>query len=147
MAEKGVVVDSKNNLAVIKLRRQEACAKCRACIAGMSEQEMIMEAENRCNAQVGDWVELEMVGSGFFEAVLIMYGIPCLCFLVGLLGSYYLVMPRFFPSTSPDVPSFVCGIVLTVLAYLVIRSQEHRFATQKYRPIAARITTPDPETM
>ena len=66
MAEKGVVVDRKNNLAVIKLRRQEACAKCRACIAGMSEQEMIMEAENRCNAQVGDWVELEMVGSGFF---------------------------------------------------------------------------------
>ena len=63
MAEKGIVVEKKNHLVVIKLKRQEACAKCRACIAGMSEQEMIMEAENRCNAQVGDWVELEMVGS------------------------------------------------------------------------------------
>lgn len=145
MAEKGVVVERKKNLAVIKLTRQEACAKCRACVAGLSEKEMIMEAENQCNAQVGDWVELEMVGNSFFEAVLIMYGIPCVCFLVGLLGGYYWVMPRFFPATSPDVPSFGIGILLTVVAYLVIRSQEHRFATKRFRPIAARVTTPDRE--
>ena len=75
MAEKGIVMERKDNLAVIKLKRQEACAKCRACVAGMSEQEMIMEAENACNAQVGDWVELELVGNSFLEAVLIMYGI------------------------------------------------------------------------
>ena len=41
MAEKGVVIGLKdNNLAVIKMTRQEACAKCRACIAGMAEKDM-----------------------------------------------------------------------------------------------------------
>ena len=57
MAEKGYVTEIKGNLAVIKMKRTEACAKCRACIAGMTEKEMIMEAENNCGAEVGDWVE------------------------------------------------------------------------------------------
>lgn len=145
MAEKGIVMERKDNLAVIKLKRQEACAKCRACVAGMSEQEMIMEAENACNAQVGDWVELELVGNSFLEAVLIMYGIPCVCFFVGLLGGYFWLMPTFFPDVNPDLPSFLLGLVLTVAAYGIIRTQEHRFENKRFRPIAARLTTPDPE--
>ena len=136
MAEKGIVMERKDNLAVIKLKRQEACAKCRACVAGMSEQEMIMEAENACNAQVGDWVELELVGNSFLEAVLIF---------VGLLGGYFWLMPMFFSDINPDLPSFLLGLVLMVAAYGIIRTQEHRFENKRFRPIAARLTTPDPE--
>ncbi|HCT65698.1 MAG TPA: hypothetical protein DIC60_10610 [Lachnospiraceae bacterium] len=147
MAEKGVVTELKNDIAVIKMTRTEACAKCRACISGMSEKEMIMEADNQCNAEVGDWVELELAENGFFFAVIIMYGIPLVAFLTGILLSYFIFIPKFMPLTNPDFPSFVIGIVCTGIAYLWIRSQESRWEAKKYRPIAARITTPDPDKM
>ena len=78
MAEKGQVIGLKNNesLAVIKMTRLEACAKCKACIAGMTEKEMFVEAENMCDAKVNDWVEVELEPNGFMNAVLIMYGLP-----------------------------------------------------------------------
>lgn len=147
MAEKGIVTELKGELAVIKMKRTEACAKCRACIAGMSEKEMIMEADNQCNAQVGDWVELELVDNGFFFAVMIMYGIPLVAFLVGILLSYFVVLPKFMPLTNPDLPSFIVGLVFTGIAYLWIRSQESRWEAKKYRPVAAKITSPDADLM
>lgn len=147
MAEKGQVTELKGELAVIKMKRTEACAKCRACIAGMSEREMIMEAHNACDAEVGDWVELELTENGFFFAVAIMYGIPLIAFMASTLLAYFVVMPRLMPSSSPDLPSFIIGLVFTVLAYLWIRSQESRWEAKKIRPVATKITTPDPELM
>ena len=147
MAEKGIVTELKGELAVIKMKRTEACAKCRACIAGMSEKEMVMEADNQCNAQVGDWVELELVDNGFFFAVMIMYGIPLVAFLAGILLSYFVFLPRLMPQMNPDLPSFIIGLIFTGGAYLWIRSQESRWEAKKYRPVAARITSPDPDLM
>lgn len=147
MAEKGVVTELKNNLAIISMTRTEACAKCRACIAGMTEKEMIMEAENHCDAKVGDWVELEMIEGSFFFAVMVMYGIPLVCFMIGLLVSYFVVFPQFFPTMNADLPSFGIALVCTGLAYLGIRTQESRWEAKKYRPIAARLATDEKETM
>ena len=57
MAEKGIVTELKdNNIAYIKMKRTEACAKCRACVSGLSEQDMFIDAENDCDASVGQWV-------------------------------------------------------------------------------------------
>ena len=147
MAEKGQVMEIREDLVVIKMTRIEACAKCRACVAGLAEKEMIMEAENHCDAKIGDWVELSMIESGFFSAVLIMYGIPLIGFMTGLLSTYFLIMPNYFPTISPDVPSFVVGLIGTCIAYLWIRSKEDRWKERKYKPIASCITTDEPETM
>ena len=147
MAEKGQVIEMKDDLVVIKMTRTEACAKCRACVAGLTEREMIMEAENHCDAQIGDWVELSMIESGFFSAVLIMYGIPLIGFMAGLLSTYFLIMPKYFPESSSDLPSFFVGLIGTGIAYLWIRSQEDRWKQRKYKPIASCITTDEPETM
>ena len=54
-------------------------------------------------------------------------------------------MPMFFSDINPDLPSFLLGLVLMVAAYGIIRTQEHRFENKRFRPIAARLTTPDPE--
>jgi len=142
MAEKGLVIELKNNLAVIRLNRTEACAKCRACIAGMKTQEMLVEAENECNATVGDWVEMELRENGFFKAVLIMYGLPLIGLMVGICVGYFL-LPGFFPAINRDIVSAGSGIIVTGLIFLWIHSQESRWSNKKYRPIAARIATTD----
>ncbi|MCI8342764.1 MAG: SoxR reducing system RseC family protein [Firmicutes bacterium] len=147
MAEKGYVTELKGEIAVIKMKRTEACAKCRACIAGMSEKEMIMEAQNKCGAAVGDWVELELTEKGFYFAVSIMYGIPLAAFLAGTFLGYFWLVPKFLSGNSIELGSFATGLIFTAAAYLWIRSQESRWEAKKIQPVAARITTPEPETM
>ena len=141
MAEKGLVVGLKNNdsLAVIKMTRLEACAKCKACIAGMTEKEMFVEAENICDAKVNDWVEIEMEPIGFINAVLIMYGIPFLAFMAGVLIGYFVIGPyQSFMNT--ELFSFIIGLVFTFIAFMWIKSQEKRWSQKKYRPKAVRLT-------
>lgn len=139
MAEKGVVVEIKDKLAVIKLERTEACAKCRACVAGMSKKDMIIEAENECDAKVDDWVELELRDNGFGRAVLIMYGIPFVGLMIGILSGYFVITPLFHLEAYRDILSFGLGLLITFLVYLWIRSQEQRWAGKKYRPVAFRL--------
>lgn len=143
MAEKGLVTELKGENAVVVMVRTEACAKCRACISGMSEKEMIIEAENVCGANVDDWVELELQENGFYNAVLIMYGIPLLAFLAGLLLGYFVIIPYFAGGDAKDILSFGLGLFFTFLAFLWIKLNENKWEAKKYRPIIARITEPD----
>ncbi len=143
MAEKGVVINIKKNLAVVKMTRQEACAKCKACIAGMEEKDMFIEAENACGAQVNDWVEVEIAPDGFINAVLIMYGIPFVAFMIGV-GLGYLI-GGMQSAVNKELVSFFGGIFCTFIAFLWIKSQEKRWESKKYRPVAVRLTTPATE--
>lgn len=124
--------------------RKEACAKCRACVAGLKGEEMFIEAENDCDAKPGDWVYIELSEDGFFNAVMIMYGFPLVGLLVGIFGGYS-ILPLFGVNGSiRDLLSFILGIVLTFLCYVVIRMNEPRWQKKKYRPRTVSVTQPDP---
>ena len=142
MAEKGQVIERKENLVVIKMTRTEACAKCSACFvgAGMSSKDIIVEADNECDANIGDWVEMELRENGFFMATLIMYGLPFLGLMAGIILGYFTV-PILMPQVNQEVVSFVLGLIFMTGVLFWIRSQESRWEGKKYRPAAARITT------
>jgi len=140
MAEKGLVMETKGDSLVIKMKRKEACAKCRACIAGLSEKDMILEARNDCRAEVDDWVEVELSEGGFLFAVGVMYGIPLAALLAGIFIGNFVLAPM-LSFINPDVTSFFTGLVFTGLAYLWIRSQEERWKAKKITPVAIRVTT------
>ena len=140
MAEKGLVIGTKDDSVVVKMKRKEACAKCRACVAGLSEKDMILEAKNQCSATVDDWVEIELSESGFLFAVGIMYGIPLVALLAGIFIGNFALAPM-LSFINPDVISFFTGLIFTGLAYLWIRSQEDRWKAKKITPIAFRITS------
>ena len=141
MAEKGLVIDEKGDKLVIKMTRKEACAKCRACIAGLSEKDMILEARNLCGASVDDWVEVELEADGFLFAVGVMYGIPLIALLAGVLIGNFVIAPA-LSFINPDVVSFFTGIIFTGLAYIWIRSREDHWREKKITPSAVRVTTP-----
>ncbi len=136
MGEKGLVVNTKDHLAVIRMTRTEACGQCRACLAGMKKEEMIIE---ECNAKVGDWVIMELRNNSFIKAVMIMYGIPMLALMIGIVLGYYVLYP-YFPMDR-EVLSFAVGILFTLLAFLWIRSKESTWDKKKIRPVAIKITT------
>ena len=139
MAEKGQVTQVKpNNKVVVRMLRTEACAKCRVCMT-FSAKEMILEADNECNAGVGDWVELEMQHDGFFTAVLIMYGFPCAGLLLGI-GVGYFGLAQFMPFINRDILSFICGLIMLFVCHIVIKKNNYRWENnKKYTPVAARM--------
>ncbi len=139
---RGLVHELKDDLAVVKIHRKEACGECRACLSGMTETEMDVEAKNLCDAEVGDWVELELQENAFFSAVLVMYGLPFLGFIVGIIAGYFGV-PMLLPAVSPVAPALILGILGIVVVMLWIKSQNPRWESGKYRPLATRIVEGD----
>ena len=84
MREKGMVIKQEQGMVLIQLIRHEACQNCESLFYGAQDQEMIITAENHCQAKVGDWVYLDLEQSNFFKAVGIMYGLPLISLLLGL---------------------------------------------------------------
>ena len=115
---RGIVHEVKGDLAMVKIQRKEACGECRACFSGMMKTEMDIEAKNLCDAEEGDWVELELQENAFFNAVIVMYGLPFIGFIVGI-----------------------------VLGYFGVPKQNHRWESGKYRPLATKIVEEDEPEM
>ena len=53
------------------------------------KEDMIVRAENICNAEIGNKVDIVLDNADFMKATLIMYGIPFVAFMIGILGGYY----------------------------------------------------------
>ena len=141
---KGLVHTVKDDLVIATIHRKEACGECRACLSGMTKTEMDIEAKNLCDAEVGDWVELELQESAFFNAVVIMYGLPFIGFIAGVVGGYYGTM-KFLPTVPAFLPSLVLGVLGIVNAMLWIKSQNPRWESGKYRPLATKIVEEEEE--
>ena len=141
---RGLVHTIKDDLVIATIHRKEACGECRACLSGMTKTEMDIEAKNLCDAEIGDWVELELQENAFFNAVVIMYGLPFIGFIAGVVLGYYGV-PKLIPGISPVLPSLVLGVLGIVIAMLLIKSQNPRWESGKYRPLATKVVEEDDE--
>ena len=143
---RGLVHDIKDDLAYVTIHRKEACGECRACLSGMTKTEMEIEAKNLCDAEVGDWVELELQDNAFFNAVLIMYGLPCVAFVAGVVLGYYGV-PKIIPGINPVFPSLILGVLGIFFTMLWIKSQNPKWESGKYRPLATKIVEEEEEVI
>lgn len=137
MGEVGEVVGREGNRLVVRMQRTEACAKCRACTAGLESKDMIIKALNMCQGNIGDKVEIVLDNSNFMKATLIMYGIPFVAFMLGVFGGYYGALEYGF--NSPELVGIALGIILVVITYLIIRTQEYRFKEGGYIPKAINV--------
>lgn len=135
--EVGEVIDIEDNRLVIKLHRNEACAKCKACTAGIDGKEMIIKAINDCGGTIGDKVEIALDSANFYKATLIMYGIPFIAFLIGVFGGYYSAL--YFEIDYAEVIGIAAGFFLVIIAYGIIHTQEHRFKKTSYVPKAINV--------
>lgn len=134
MAEVGEVIGFEGDKLVVKMERTEACAKCKACTAGFDKKEMLIKAVNLCEGNIGDKVEIALDSVDFYKATMIMYGIPFVMFMAGIFVGYYGAVRFALPYA--ELIGIALGIVLVVITYFVIHSQEHRFKKGNYIPKA-----------
>ncbi|MDR1913167.1 MAG: SoxR reducing system RseC family protein [Clostridiales bacterium] len=134
MYEKGLVIDTLPDGSInVRIQRGKACAKCGACMS--AGDHMIIKATNPDGAKAGDWVFLSIQTQGFFNAVLILYGLPLMALIVGSVAGYYLASRMGYKDISEPI-GFAAGVISTVLTYLLIGGKEKRHPNSKYTPVA-----------
>lgn len=137
LGEVGEVINKEGSRLVVKMERTEACAKCRACSAGMKKEDMIIKAENLCNADVGNKVDIVLDNANFMKATLIMYGIPFAAFMLGVFGGYYGAGE--LGIKNGELIGIILGIALVIITYVIIHTQEDKFKNDGYVPKAIKI--------
>ena len=137
--EAGIVISQNGDFLDISLIKSEACAKCRACIAGMSRHEMRLSARNFCGAKIGDRVRIELDDGAFLVSSLIMYGFPLIMLVLGIFAGS--LLSRVFVYINPEILSVLCGVFALGLSFLLIRKNEGKFHKPKYQPKAVEIVT------
>ncbi|WP_352400412.1 SoxR reducing system RseC family protein [Anaerotignum sp.] len=136
---RGLVTEESGKMVKVHIIRQEACGRCKACLSGYMEADMDIDAQNLCDAEVGDWVELKLQDNAFMNAVLISYGIPLIGFLAGIFLGYFVVSP--LVPLPESLVSFGLGVIGVLLCYGWIKSQNPRWEGGKYMPMAVKLTS------
>ena len=130
MGEIGKVTEIIGDDIMVSHKRTGACASCNICARGRDNNEMVMRARNACEANIGDFVEVELQEGALLKAVGIAYGIPFASMVAGF-GLGYLL--------GGEIAAFSAGILLTGAAYVVIRIMEKGGKlAKKYVPVAIK---------
>ena len=130
----GTVAALNGKSATVEFTRSKACGDCHACVSFGGNMART-EIENTLGAKVGDRVVIRLHSGSVFAASFIMYGIPLLALVAGVL----------LGSLISDVFAAVIGIAAAVLALIGIRLFEPKFKRMgKFEP--RMIALADPET-
>ncbi len=83
MKQKGTVVKTKDNKALVAVPRPSACGEnCVSCAGGCAARGHMVWLDNTCCAKEGDRVVLAVSGGSVLWAAAVLYGLPLLLFFV-----------------------------------------------------------------
>jgi sigma-E factor negative regulatory protein RseC len=136
MEQVGQVVDIKDDIAVILVRRHEVCGKCGGCGAAISGSgNNYLEAINTANAAIGHTVKVSMDSSHVLKASFVVYIVPMIALLLGiylgqLLDGTFGILARF---------DILLGVVFLIGSYLIVRGYDKKMADGKVGASVVRI--------
>jgi|UniRef100_A0A7C6A9C4 sigma-E factor negative regulatory protein RseC len=87
MEENGKVIELTENGAKVCVTPSQVCGSCvqaKAC-ATIGAKTKIILANNPINAQVGDWVKIELKEKSRTTSILLVFGLPILALLFGII--------------------------------------------------------------
>ncbi len=121
MTEYGEVVDIKGNTAYVKFHRTSACGKCGACGLLSTQNEIVVEMENKLNVAAGDYVSVEIAMKKALKASAIAYVVPLIMLILGVAFGWLLSgVWGVFQNT--DVTMALCGIIFAILSFLLLKA-------------------------
>lgn len=129
-----VVALRERGRAVVRTRRHSSCSKCGACGLSGELPDLEVETLNLINAQPGDIVIVSMESRNVLEAALLVYMVPLLVFIGGMLLGRY-AGARLFPELRSEWLSVAVGVLLMAVSYFLLSSYDRRASRQgKYMP-------------
>ncbi|MEG2002179.1 MAG: SoxR reducing system RseC family protein [Clostridia bacterium] len=126
MKEIGDVIKAKNKLATVRLIRKSSCENCNQCGLKKKDTHIDIVVENELDAEIGDQAVIEMTSGNVFKSAFIVYAVPLILSLLGLLVSSLLKLSELLQII------FIFGGLL--IGGLVVYLADKRLKKQKFSP-------------
>ncbi|MCC5911525.1 MAG: SoxR reducing system RseC family protein [Clostridiaceae bacterium] len=139
MRQCGTVTKINKNFGKVIIERNSSCGSCTACKMGHEDMKMEVDALNQINAKVGDRVELDMEGQHVLKAAFIVYVIPLIMLVIGLvLGNA--ILSIFLEGDHIEIYAAVIGFIFMTLAFVGIKMKEKNIKSNKnFTPVITAI--------
>ncbi len=114
MNPEGVVVEVKDNTAVVELQEFDVCKVCefyKFCNIGRGERKII--CMNKIGAKIGDTVEVSTSDKNIFIAGIFNFLFPIILLIIGILAGI-----KIFKS---EIISILIGVTLVVIYFIVFK--------------------------
>ena len=144
MRQTGVVTSVDGNRARVLMQKHSSCSNCGACKMGDEKMEMEIDAINKAKAQTGDEVEVDMENQNVLKAAFIIYVIPLISLLIGIIvGSSVLAIMNI--ERYSDFIAGGVGFIFLGISYLVIKLKEKNFkGDTQFTPIITKTVEKEP---
>ncbi len=128
--EQAVVAKVKRGATYVRLTKSDACGACKACAFGRKNI-VVLQANRECECSVGDRVTVRMPESTIKGSYLLLYLLPLLFLLAGLLAG----------SPWGEKVMFVCAICALILGFVAVSLLDRLFRRQKkYLPTIVSVS-------
>ncbi len=139
MKQTGMIIDKKENMATLKMQRHSACGSCGGCGMGKEKGNIMIEALNKIDADIGDFVEVDIEAPNLLKGAFIAYVIPLAFLLGGMLGGN-VVLKGIQYNGNIEMGSALIGLILMAITFLIIKINEPKLKkSEEYTPIITNI--------
>ena len=140
MEELGVVVEVKEDGAVVRMMRAGSCEGCSAggsCKAVSGDRLLI--ASNPVGAKPGQHVEIKIEGGAFLKASFLVYMVPIIFLFIGAaLGGNF--GPRIYGGMSVDYWQALAGAAFLALSIVAVRLYDKKVKNNSMlKPVITKI--------
>ncbi|MBS4539697.1 SoxR reducing system RseC family protein [Clostridium sp. D2Q-11] len=130
MDQIGYVIETKDDIAVVDVRRTTACGdKCSSCGGGCSVPAMRINIKNTIGAETGNFVEVEMETKSLMKSAFIAYVIPLIMLIVGISSGIYFFQSRGFGNY--ESLGLLTGLGFLGLSYFILKFIDNRIKNSK----------------
>lgn len=127
MEQTGIVTRMmENNVVELEIRRAAGCGSCKGCASSCEVKPHYLTLKNNINAKPGDFVELRAVKKSIMKYITIIYTIPFIFLIMGIVIGNYLF--KNMPTSNQELLSFGTGIIFLAISFLVVRIIDKKFA-------------------
>lgn len=151
MEQYGEVIDIRDQLAVVRVRRHSACRQCGRCGMGITGGEPLdpeVEVRNPIGAQVGQVVRITMDTRQLLLASFIVYLLPILGLILGIIlgGSLSGPLGLDFGGRGVDMAGVGVGVLFMAIIYYFVRRWDKKIAaSHRFRPVAVDVVETEEE--
>ncbi len=115
MRELGVITKIKDNIATVKVNKNDECSKCGMCLFPKGASSVDFEAENAVSAKMGDTVIIETQKEGKLLGATLAFLVPLLLIGLALLLNYLVIFNELI---SLGVALGLIAVWYVVLAFI-----------------------------
>lgn len=123
MEQCGVIVGLDDGNAIVSVKRDTACGKCKVCPSD-SQEDILIKIPNDKNGKPGDIVGIDMEPSKLLQAAVIVYFIPLVGLILGVLTGIG-IAPEL--NLDSELSGVAGGILFTLFTFFGIKLAEPYF--------------------